>query len=30
MGKITKERYRELMYGDKGDDTMVDSDLECW
>jgi|EP00979_Chaetoceros_neogracilis_P001601 ATP-dependent RNA helicase DDX55/SPB4 len=29
MGKITKERYRELMYGDKGDDTMVDSDLEC-
>jgi ATP-dependent RNA helicase DDX55/SPB4 len=26
--KITKEKYRELMYGDKQDD-MIDSDLEC-
>lgn len=32
QGKITKEKYRELMYGDKkgcDDDVLSDSDLEC-
>ena len=33
QGKITKEKYRELMYGDKlGDDrgdVIIDSDVEC-
>ena len=33
QGKITKDRYRELMYGDKvgadKDDVIIDSDVEC-
>merc|ERR1719223_1701630 len=29
QGKISKEKYRELMYGDKAPDDIIDSDVDC-